>query len=584
MDSTLALLGFLGIALPYAVYRAGQPKPLPFIPHNKLTWLVGDIPLIKSFADEKGAATYALDATALRLGPVSQVVIGLGASWISRIFGLGRILVVLSDSQEIQDVLINRDADFERGDESTTPFKNMSPQGMLSLPTNDQFKRHKRWLGPTMTNPYLARMTPRIVEQAQELVELWSICAPRLKPVVSGGSTTDIAISAEQDLRLATIDVISSIIFGTSFNCTKASAEYVISNPSASPSARPKLLKLGQDLQVLMDSVGEGMKLWAPVRLWYQRNLNRKWRGAKQRTLDFLTEQLRAARAANEGSEKIGANRADNVLEMIIEREKEDAGKGVEGLRGDEILDTMTLFAIGGFETTATTLQWAFKNLCKHPDVQRKLRAELLNNLPSMDTRPPTFSEICDEDNLPYLSAVVYEVLRCARTTSATGREATRDTVLLGYPIPKGTTVILGLGMVQMTEIEKPLPNTPEDMDELRSASSKRAGRKSGYWSPTDVHEFKPERWLRPEDGSFNAAAGPWIPFSVGFRGCFGQKLAVLELRLFLAIVQANFFFEAVPEEMNSWKSIEVVTNRPVECYVRPVPWEKVEMEKDLLL
>lgn len=172
-------------------------------------------------------------------------------------------------------------------------------------------------------------------------------------------------------------------------------------------------------------------------------------------------------------------------------------------------------------------MQWALKILCKHPDVQHKLRSELLDNLPAITTRAPTYAEISDEANLPYLSAVLYEILRCSRTTSGVTRDATRDTVLLGYPIPKGTEVFLVLGLMQQLESDASKDIT-DGLDSVRSPSSKR-GRKIGYWSSSDVHLFNPDRWLR-QDGSFDANAGPWLPFSTGFRGCFGQKLAVSTL------------------------------------------------------
>ncbi|KAF8178411.1 cytochrome P450, partial [Mycena galopus ATCC 62051] len=154
----------------------------------------------------------------------------------------------------------------------------------------------------------------------------------------------------------------------------------------------------------------------------------------------------------------------------------------------------------------ATTMQWSVKMLCKHPNVQCKLRAELLNDLPAIASRPPNFAEISDETYLSYLSAVMYEILRCSRTASAVARDATRDTVLLGYPIPKGTQVLMLIGMVQQMESDA-FKDVTDGLDSVRSASSQR-GRKTEYWSAADVHQFNPEQSLRP-DGSFNPSAGP---------------------------------------------------------------------------
>ncbi|KAJ6597516.1 cytochrome P450 [Mycena vulgaris] len=338
-------------------------------------------------------------------------------------------------------------------------------------------------------------MTPRIIDIVQELLDLWSDGAKRL----GTGPSNDIAIDALDDIRLATLDMIASITFGASLNGVKASLNYLEAKPSGAPSSRPDIPQIAADLEVLLDTIADGVLFPAPRLLpWLTRNFNRKWRKSINRIHDNLRKRLYAARAeyALDGTnlEIPAAHKADNVLNMIMEREKEDQSKGAVSLTEAEIIDELTALALGGIGTV--------KILCKHPDVQRKLRSELFNNLPVITTRPPTCAEISEEVNLPYLSAVVYEILRYSKTASAVARDATCDTVLLGYPIPKGTQVLMLIGMIQQ-------------IDE-----------RSGRWSSSDVHSFNPERWLR-QDGSFNAKAGPWLPFSQGFRGCFGQKLAV---------------------------------------------------------
>ncbi|KAJ7067242.1 cytochrome P450 [Mycena amicta] len=575
MDPTsLALGAVVLLTLSFVIHHLGKPTPLPFIPHNNnLKWLGGDIPFIARMAKETGSVSHAFDDTALRLGPVSQIVVGLGASWIGRTFGLGRVIVILADSQETHDLLVNRAAEFDRSKLVNNLFAATLPQGMLALPTNHQFKHHKRYLGITMTNPYLARMTPRIVDRMQELVDLWSVAIKRLDV------STEVAFDALDDIRLSSIDVITSITFGASFDGIKASLEYLEENPSVSPSSRPAIPKLVADLEVLLETIGNGIFFpFHSLLPWWTRTFNHKWRKALTSTHGYLRSRLYSARADYEAerntSEKPAAHKADNVLDIILEREREDQRRGAETLTEAEIIDELTTFALGGSETTAATMQWSVKILCKHPAVQYKLRTELLNNLPVINTRPPTYTEISDETNLPYLSAVMYELLRCSRTAAAIDRAATCDATLLGYPIPKDTTVQMPIGMVQQLESEGS-KHVTDALDSVRSASSLR-GRRTGYWSAADVHLFKPERWLRP-DGSFNPTAGPWLAFSYGFRGCFGQKLALIQLRLFLAITQLNFFLDALPEELNGWKAHETVTNHPVQCFVRPVPWDNID-------
>jgi cytochrome P450 len=51
--------------------------------------------------------------------------------------------------------------------------------------------------------------------------------------------------------------------------------------------------------------------------------------------------------------------------------------------------------------------------------------------------------------------------------------------------------------------------------------------------------EFKPERWLVEEIGMivFDAAAVPMLTFGLGPRGCFGWRMAYLELQLLLVLL-----------------------------------------------
>lgn len=59
-----------------------------------------------------------------------------------------------------------------------------------------------------------------------------------------------------------------------------------------------------------------------------------------------------------------------------------------------------------GHETTTTTMSWILLELASHPNVQAKLRAEILQAQAAAQTRnrEPTLAEI---DALPYFNAVI---------------------------------------------------------------------------------------------------------------------------------------------------------------------------------
>ncbi|PRP77419.1 hypothetical protein PROFUN_14272 [Planoprotostelium fungivorum] len=103
-------------------------------------------------------------------------------------------------------------------------------------------------------------------------------------------------------------------------------------------------------------------------------------------------------------------------------------------LNDKEITDQCLTFLAAGHETTSTSLTWTLQRLAENPQVQDKLRRELLEAFP--EDRDLSYDEI---NSLPYLTAVTREVLRLDSPVPSTSRQAQKDDVLCGYDIPKGT-------------------------------------------------------------------------------------------------------------------------------------------------
>ncbi|QRV84538.1 cytochrome P450 family protein [Ceratobasidium sp. AG-Ba] len=86
----------------------------------------------------------------------------------------------------------------------------------------------------------------------------------------------------------------------------------------------------------------------------------------------------------------------------------------------DDFIEIST-FLTAGHETTSTSTTWALYALAKHPNVQQKLRQEIieagLGDEPSM----------AELDKLPYLDKVIRECLRVHPAVPSTVREATGE-------------------------------------------------------------------------------------------------------------------------------------------------------------
>jgi cytochrome P450 len=244
------------------------------------------------------------------------------------------------------------------------------------------------------------------------------------------------------------------------------------------------------------------------------------------------------------------------------------------------IVEQLWGFIIAGHDTSSTTLLWGIKLLTKHAEEQTKLRAALHQAFPRAlaEGRLPTADEIHDTV-IPYLDAAQEEIIRHAGTVGGISRDAMQDTTVLSHFIPKGTTVVMsGVGPSVLT------PPLAVD-DAARSETSRQAMRQGRVrlWDPEDIGVFKPERWLAAAaagerkkaavDGvEFDASAGPLFTFGLGVRGCFGRRLAYVELRTMLALIVWRFVLEPTPEKLSSWFATDGLTHKPDQTYVRLRP------------
>lgn len=211
------------------------------------------------------------------------------------------------------------------------------------------------------------------------------------------------------------------------------------------------------------------------------------------------------------------------------------------------------------------------KILAEHPDSQTKLRKALQDAFPQAlaERRLLTNGEIHDT-NIPYLDAAIEELLRCSPTLPFTSRTAVRDTVVLGHAIPKGTVVFL-FG-VHMHGVHLP----PYAIDESRRAESARnakiQGKTTGAWDEDDMGQFKPERWLKDDKDvgqRFDSMAGPSLGFGLGMRGCYGRRLAYVEMRVLIVLIVWRFSLDPCPEEVSGYGAVDGITRKPKQCYVK---------------
>ncbi|XP_002740620.1 cytochrome P450 2U1-like [Saccoglossus kowalevskii] len=166
---------------------------------------------------------------------------------------------------------------------------------------------------------------------------------------------------------------------------------------------------------------------------------------------------------------------------------------------------------VAGTETTTTTLLWGLLYMVTYPDIQKKIHAELDDNV-GHDRLP------CLEDKrkLPYLEATIMEIQRMANVAALSRHCTTRDTEFHDYVIPQGTLVYLNIWSAHFDQ---------------------------KHWK--EPYKFQPERFIG-DDGKV-VKQDAFIPFGTGRRICLGEQLAKMELFLFFSALLQQFKF-TIPE------------------------------------
>jgi cytochrome P450 len=205
------------------------------------------------------------------------------------------------------------------------------------------------------------------------------------------------------------------------------------------------------------------------------------------------------------------------------------------------------------------------KLIADEQEVQHRLRVALRNAMPDAvsESRQPTVAEVT-KTNIPYLDAVIEESLRVRSPLPLIVREALVNTTVLGRNIPKGTQILF-------PSVGPGFTSPGFKIDESVRSSTWQAKHWGEDWSSHDMDKFNPDRWLKEDkDGQvYDSQAGPFLAFSLGPRGCFGRRLAYLELRMVLVLLVWNFQFKKLEGELARYDAVDAITTTPKFCYVQ---------------
>ena len=200
--------------------------------------------------------------------------------------------------------------------------------------------------------------------------------------------------------------------------------------------------------------------------------------------------------------------RPSNLLEaMIAAADRSDSGVDDASVAGN--VQTMLL---AGEDTTANSLAWLLYLLSRNPLALQRAEDEVRRLAP--DTAMFSVEQM---DALDYLDACVQESMRLKPVSPFIPLEALRDTTVAGIHVPAGTLVWCVLRHESVDD--RHFPNAAQ---------------------------FDPQRWLAGEAQSASADKRAAMPFGAGPRTCPGRYLALLEIKVAMAMLLGQFQIDKI--------------------------------------
>jgi len=269
---------------------------------------------------------------------------GAAIQTIGRVRFGPRSVIIVNSPELVQEVLIDRVADFQKGPGLRIVSRPLLGNGLLTS-EGEEHRQQRKLVAPAFAHQRVSKYSAVMERHARRAMAVWT-----------EGQTVDIA----QEMMRLTLGIVGETLFDTDLLADADS--------------------LGQDITRVQRHAIRQMRL--PFKLPRFRRVE----AARARLDATIYNMIRDRRAS-------GRDHGDLLSMLLLSRDEENG----ESLTDTQVRDeAMTLF-LAGHETTAQALSWCWYLLGKHPGAMAKLRAQgmtyaLLVIKESMRLYPPAYA------------------------------------------------------------------------------------------------------------------------------------------------------------------------------------------------
>jgi cytochrome P450 len=298
------------------------------------------------------------------------------------------------------------------------------------------------------------------------------------------------AVDLQADLKCFTMDAIAGLAFGAEFRNLETQDSELLGH-------------LDTILTGVYRRMVSPLRYWRVLRLPADRRLERSM-AALQATIAGI---VAAARERLRRDPALRQRPASLVEAMIVA-----ADGGESGLTDADVSGNVSTMLFAGEESTAKTLAWLIYLLHRNPLALTLAREEVLRVAP--DSAAFTLEQVAALD---YVEACINEAMRLKPVLPFNAVEALHDTTVAGVEVPAGTMVWCVMRHDSVDERYFP-----------------------------DAGTFEPERWLDRARSAPAAARRVSMAFGSGPRTCPGRHLAMMEIKLAIAMLLGAFEMQSL--------------------------------------
>lgn len=317
--------------------------------------------------------------------PLAHVTVLNGLADIQVFTALGKDFVFLTDPLLINDMLVDRRGDFEKG-LFYDRVRRLAGNGVV-LANGAEHHRQRDYLDRFFKRDHVVGLRDLMTTVVRDELASW-----------------DRTLDIDAALHRMTFKLLAATMFGTDVD--------------------PKEFdRIHEWLALTLEAI----MFRTVVPTWYLRIPTKR-----NRLHDTAMDRLRAAITA--AMDSLGTADPDRLDLIAVMR----TVRGADGkpLTSAEMADQIVAVTMAGAETAATALSWLTVELAADPALQDALREELSAAHRRGVEYEPDLAEA------PLLKKVLSELMRCRQPILVISRRTARDTELRGVSLPGGTEVM----------------------------------------------------------------------------------------------------------------------------------------------